>query len=199
MGLPESATARRLLALRVNESSSPSGSITHAIAATLELYCLPDIPSLVAELPSKLAWKALIKTLVHEQFREDIATMNNSTLVHINQLPSTLYGRLALLMQRFRHDLTLARLSILRVRFLLHVTALNSHTSCFHASPRRDRSPDCRLCDLSVPEDIFHFIAQCPALDHVRAMWIPKIYSTPPDPALLVDHVLGISGLDSLA
>ena len=124
--------------------------------------------------------------------------MNNSTLVHINQLPPTIYGRPALLMQRFRHDLTLARLSILRVRFLLHATALNSHTSCFHASLRRDRSPECRLCDLSVPEDIFHFIAQCPALDHVCAMWIPKIYSTPPDPALLVDHVLGISGLDSL-
>ena len=82
--------------------------------------------------------------------------MNNSTLVHINQLPPTIYGRPVLLMQRFRHDLTLARLSILRVRFLLHVTALNSHTSCFHASPRRDRSPECRLCDLSVPEDIFH-------------------------------------------
>ncbi len=29
MGLPESAVARRLLALRVNQSSSPSGSITH--------------------------------------------------------------------------------------------------------------------------------------------------------------------------
>ena len=57
IGLPESVIARRLLILRVNQSS-PSGSITHAIAATLELYCLPDIPSLVAELPSKLAWKA---------------------------------------------------------------------------------------------------------------------------------------------
>ena len=153
--LPDSAIAKRLF-LSCANSPSP-GSFVHELISTLDSYCLPNVPALFSEPPSKFAWKALCKTMLHDQYRDDVQSNAGPAMAHILSLPFSKYGHPSPILHNFRHDLSLARLSLLRVRFLLHAT---SHTSSFHGS---SHSGICSLCDLH-SENIAHFITVCPAL-----------------------------------
>ena len=203
LALPPTATARLVLLFRARQLYPPSGSFIHKIAATLDHLCLPDVDSLSSDVPSKSAWKALVKTMVHESFREDLSASASlhPTLSDVSRISPPKYGRPVDILQLFKHDLTLARLSLLRIRLLLHVSSIRSHTSSFRVTDLiSNRSDICLLCDSNTPEDLLHFISVCPALQPIRAMWLPKIYANVPlpSPHVILDHVLGIFGLDSL-
>ena len=154
LALPESATPRLLLLHRATSQHCPLTSIIHSYNSTLEALSLPSIMELALDLPPKMAWKALSKTMVFESLRDSILTSPSSSLVHIAQLPLPRYGRPAQVLHAFRVNLTLARLSHLRVRLLLRATTLATHTSCFSPKEGRDRSPVCSLCSLNQPEDV---------------------------------------------
>ena len=169
--LPDSAIAKRLF-LSCANSPSP-GSLVHELISTLDFYCLPNVPALFSEPPSKFAWKALCKTMLHDQYRDDVQSNAGPAMAHILSLPFSKYGHPSPILHNFRHDLSLARLSLLRVRFLLHVSSLYSHTSSFHGSSHSDT---CSLCDLDSPETIAHFITVCPALQPIRDIRRRDIY-----------------------
>ena len=158
--LPDSAIAKRLF-LSCANSPSP-GSLVHELISTLDFYCLPNVPALFSEPPSKFAWKALCKTMLHDQYRDDVQSNAGPAMAHILSLPFSKYGHPSTILHNFRHDLSLARLSLLRVRFLLHVTSLYSHTSSFHSSSHSDTC-NCSLCDLDSSENIAHFITVWPS------------------------------------
>ena len=147
--------------------------------------------------------RLLFMTMVHESFREDLTTFASlhPTLSDVSRISLSKYGRPVDILQLFKQALTLARLSLLRIRLLLHVLSICSHTSSFRVTNLiPNRSDTCLLCDSNTPEDLLHFISVCPALQPIRAMWLPKIYANVPlpSPHVILDHVLGISGLDSL-
>ena len=121
-------------------------------------------------------------------------------MVMISRLSVPKYGRPSDLLNITRSDLTLARLSLLRIRLILHVSSIRSDTRSFRPTELFPiRSSSCSLCDLNAAEDVLHFIALCPALNPIRDMWLPKIYRNAPPPShLLVEHALGISGLDNI-
>ena len=48
------------------------------------------------------------------------------------------------------------------------------------------------LCSTDSPEDLCHFVFQCPALQLVLDKWFSTIYSFPPTPALVINHVIGV-------
>ena len=124
LALPDSAISKQLLLYRVSASAvCPSSSVAHKFQSTLELLSLPSISDLSLDLPSKLAWKALTKTIIHETFQD--ASLENPTpslCHHISQLSLPQYGRPSdvLHVYNFHHNLCLARKSITRMRFLLH-------------------------------------------------------------------------------
>lgn len=198
IALPEYAIARRILLYRCGSPDPPPSSIVRSFSSSLENLCLPSILELANDLPSKLAWKALIKSLIHEQFRDVVASNQGSTLSLIMQLPlPRLYGESSQVLRSFRSNLSLARLSNLRVRLLLHATTLSAHTSRFRDQEGRDRSPLCRLCPLDQPEDPLHLITSCPTLLKIRVMWLPKIYgNSVPPPLTIFNHVMGIEWFD---
>lgn len=197
LALADDATPRRLLMLRGSSQSLPASSITRSYISNLESLSLPSISDLASELLHKHSWKAIVKTLLYESFRDESTASPSPSMVHIARLPLPHYGRPSQVLHEFRSNLTLARLSHLRVRFLLHATTLASHTSVFSPREGRDRSPVCTLCSLNQPEDLEHFICSCPALQQIRDMWLPKIYgSTLPCSATISDHVLGIVWID---
>lgn len=192
LALPESATPRRILVFRANDNP-PQSSITATYSSLLEFFCLPSIQHLAHDLPSKNGWKALIKSMIHEQFRDECINNAGPSLNYILQLPfPRFYGQPAQLLRCVQGELSLARLSNVRIRLLLHTSSLCADTSKFRDQPGRDRSPTCKLCQLDQPEDAFHCITTCPALQPVRLMWLPKIYSSTPPPQVLFDHALGI-------
>ena len=178
LALPPTAIARLVLLFRARQLYPPPGSFIHKIVATLDHLCLPDVDSLSSDVPSKSAWKALVKTMVHESFREDLTASASlhPTLSDVSRISPPKYGRPVDILQLFKHDLTLARLSLLRIRLLLHVSSIRSHTSSFRVTDLiSNRSDICLLCDSNTPEDLLHFISVCPALQPIRAMWLPKI------------------------
>ena len=198
LALPDSAISRRIMLLRATIAAPPAASIVSSFASALDSLSLPSIVDLAADLPSRAAWKALTKTLIHEQFRESCTSSAGPSMDHILRLSlPTRYGRPVHILHSCRNNLSLARLSNLRIRFLLKATSLAKHTSCFHPTDGRVRSPICPLCNSNAHEDAIHFIALCPLLQPIRNMWIPKIYpSSPPPPDTLCDHVLGIVWID---
>ncbi len=118
------------------------------------------------------AWKALIKTITHESFRDSSLELPSFTIVVQSPLPQ--YGGPSNILYDFHQDLYLARKSNIRICFLLHATSLASHTSCFRPSTDHDRSPLCQLC----AQDIEHFLVHCPIMSPIRVLWLPRIYSS---------------------
>ena len=114
------------------------------------------------------------------------------------QLPPALkYGQPPPVVSHFRHNLKLSRLSNLRFRLLLHVSSLASDTFSFNTlSNSQPRLLTCLLCSQNAIEDINHFIYDCPSLQHIRNIWFPRLYKTPPSPPQVINHVLGIEWLD---
>ena len=87
LALPPTATARLVLLFRARQLYPPPGSFIHKIVATLDHLCLPDVDSLSSDVPSKSAWKALVKTMVHESFREDLtASSLHPTLSDVSRI-----------------------------------------------------------------------------------------------------------------
>ena len=116
------------------------------------------------------------------------------SLSHIVNLPPAIrYGHPAPIIEKVKHNLSLSRLSNLRIRLILHATSLASHTAVFN-TPRGQspRSSSCLLCSTDSSEDLAHFVFRCPALQTVRDAWFPKIYSSPPTSALVINHVIGV-------
>jgi len=202
VALPPHSIARQILLFRSSQNNPPSRSIVNNIISTLDNLCLPNLEVLLNNPPTKKVWKALTKTMVFESFRE-VSFFDSSpspTLVDLLRISPPKYGVPIDVLQIFKHDLKLARLSLLRIRLLLHVSSLNSHTCSFRVTDRFSiRSDRCQLCQLAATEDLLHFLSVCPALQPVRDLWLPKIYgSTTPSNHDIVDHVLGIACLDSL-
>ena len=112
---------------------------------------------------------------------------------HVIQLRGVIWVIPLLLLKKSKHNLSLSRLSNLRIRLILHATSLASHTAVFN-TPRGQlpRSSSCLLCSTDSSEDLAHFVFQCPALQTVRDTWFPKIYSSPPTSALVINHVIGV-------
>ena len=191
LALPSSATARKIFMFRSRSIELFNLSISSMLIGTLDRYNLPSVNELDEEPPSKLAWKALTKALVHEAFRDSCTINPGPTLQHILQLPLLKYGRPSQLLSFCSKSLSLARLSNLRIRLLLHATSLRAHTSRFRVSSDNDRNPNCNLCHLAQPENALHFIAVCPALTPIRRLWVPMIFSSPPTNQSLFDHVMG--------
>ena len=130
-----------------------------------------------------------------------VSTSPSAVLPQILNLSPAHYGRPMDILRNCRNDLELARLSNLRIRLLLHATPLSAHTSKFRSQDGRNRSPVCNFCSLGLPEDSFHLVSICPAMQPIQDMWLPKIYGlkSPPPPALLKDRTLGIVRLDDQA
>ena len=122
-------------------------SLIHSFSAHLDSFSLPLILELVSDLPSKKAWKALTKTLVFEEFRDTIESSTLPSLSHIVNLPPAIrYGHPAPIIEKIKHNLSLSRLSNLRIRLILHATSLTSHSAVFN-TPRGQppRSSSCLL------------------------------------------------------
>ena len=196
LALPDYAVSRDILIYRANQYPPPSQSLINSFSAHLDSFSLPSVLELVSDLPSKKAWKALTKTLVFEEFRDSIESTTMPSLSHIVNLPPAIrymYGHPAPIIDKVKHNLSLSRLSNLRIRLILHATSLASHTAVFN-TPRGQspRSSSCLLCSTDSSEDLAHFVFQCPALQTVRNTWFPKIYSSPPTSALVINHVIGV-------
>ena len=73
LGLPSNATPRQLVLYRASVSC-PALSIVATYTSQLELMELPSIQDLASDLPIKRHWKALVKTLIYEAFRESITS-----------------------------------------------------------------------------------------------------------------------------
>ena len=195
LALPVQATPRKILLSRASSRCCPSGSIVNSYINLLDSLCLPSISSLSSDTPSKLAWKALVKTVIHESFRDEVT----NSVLYADSLFSGKYGHLSPILHEFSHNLALARLSSLRIRLLMKASSLNAHTSNFRAVVPRVRSPICSLCSLGCVEDAVHFISICPALKPIRDMWLPKIYaSSVPPPETVCAHVLGLLWCDDI-
>ena len=136
LALPEYAVSRAILIYRANQCPPPSQSLIHSFSAHLDSFSLPSVLELVSDLPSKKAWKALTKTLVFEEFRDTIESSTLPSLSHIVNLPPAIrYGHPAPIIEKVKHNLSLSRLSNLRIRLILHATSLASHTVVFN-TPR---------------------------------------------------------------
>ena len=198
LALPDGALARSILIHRANEPTPPISSLIHRYNAALETLSLPPIVELIHNLPTKAAWKALTKTFAFEIFYENFLHSSMPSLTDAIQLPLPLkYGQPPPIVFHFRHNLKLSRLSNLRFRLLLHVSSLASDTSSFNAPPdSQPRLLTCLLCSQNAIEDINHFIYDCPSLQHIRNVWFPRLYKTPPSPPQVINHVLGIEWLD---
>ena len=159
LALPDYAVSRDILIYRANQCPPPSQSLIHSFSAHLDSFSLPSVLELVSDLPSKKAWKALTKTLVFEEFRDSIESTTLPSLSHIVNLPPAIrYGHPAPIIEKVKHNLSLSRLSNLRIRLILHATSLASHTAVFN-TPRGQspRSSSCLLCSTDSSEDLGHF------------------------------------------
>lgn len=140
----------------------------------------------------------MTKTLIFEEFRDSIESSNQPSLSHIVNLPPAVkYGHPAPIIEKVKQNLSLSRLSNLRIRLILHATSLASHTAVFNTlRGQPPRSSVCLLCSTDSPEDLQHFVFECPALQSVRDTWFPKIYSSPPTSAEVINHVIGVEWFD---
>ena len=194
LALPDYAVSRAIFIYLANQCLPPSQSLIHSFSAHLYSFSLPSVLELVSDLPSKKAWKALTKTLLFEESRDTIESSTLPSLSHtVNLPPAIRYGHPAPILEKVKHNLSLSRLSNLRIRLIHHATSPASHTAVFNTSRGQPpRSSSCLLCSTDSPEDLRHFVFQCPALQLVRDSWFSKIYSFSPTPALVINHVIGV-------
>ncbi len=91
LALPVQATPRKILLSRASSRCCPSSSIVNSYINLLDSLCLPSISFLSSDTPSKLAWKALAKTVIHESFREEVT----NSVLYATSLFSGKYGHLS--------------------------------------------------------------------------------------------------------
>ena len=88
-------------------------------------------------------------TILHKQFQDDILSHVGPSLADISCLQPPKYGHPSPVLH-VCHDLMNARLSLLHICFILHVTSLRAHTSCFREQPGCNRDPTCNFCSLKL-------------------------------------------------
>ena len=172
-------------------SPSTKGFSSH-IKSILSDLDLPSVPELLEAFPTKIAWKALVKSIIyisfHEQFLEACSMLPSMSI--IAELNPRLNGKPSSLITCFPNDNVLTRLNNFRLRLILNCAALNSDTAKFHPRLNRSRDPICSLCK-GACEDTRHFVSVCPALQNIREAWLPPLVDRSDPSRDLISMIFG--------
>lgn len=158
----------RQLAVKVIDSHS----FTSRIRRLLLLYDLPDVYSLISEVPEKMSWKNMLTAAVHnrveEKWKEEI--QGKSSLKYLNP-DAVRAGSAHPLYSTVRPNTEDTRRAENKARLLTGTYTLQSNRAVFN---QYKVDPSCRLCEQEA-ETREHFIAECTATEDIREEYSAKL------------------------
>ena len=164
----------RQLAVYKDDPDSFCGRISNI----LELYNLPRIENLIANLPLKTKWKHAVKTAVNNHWtavmRSDLSERSTLSLCNINELQ---VGKVHHVWNSIDTCVLDVKKGIVKARMLTGVYNLQLQKAKFSKS---NVDAKCTLC-CQEDEDIMHILTRCPVYQEERDMYVKKMKT-------LIDH-----------